>query len=129
MLTKGHATTNSSSINITRDIVFVENMTINESIPNEDLLHDLLQEEDGDENTNRVRKLVKEKFNLEFNKLPFNMGDNMSLHEEICQEMSEVLLESLIPFEVGGISADGTVVIQMVNELISQIRGGGNRYV
>jgi hypothetical protein len=109
-------------------MVLVENMSINEEIPNEDLLHDLLNEEDGDETTNRVRKLIKERFQLEFNKLPFDIGQNQRMHADICKEMSEVLLDSLLPFQVGNVSVDGTLVIHMVNELISQIRGGGNRF-
>ena len=40
----------------------VENMSINQEIPNEDLLNDLLSEEDGDETTNRVRKLIKQRY-------------------------------------------------------------------
>lgn len=37
-------------------------MSINQEIPNEDLLNDLLSEEDGDETTNRVRKLIKQRY-------------------------------------------------------------------
>jgi hypothetical protein len=67
----------------TKTIVCVENMTINSEIPNSDLLQDLLNEEDGDENVNRVRRLVKERFVMEFVKLPFDVGgDNQILHAE-----------------------------------------------
>lgn len=69
------------------------------------------------------------RFTLEFNKLPFDMAQNKSLHAEICSEMAQVLLDNLSPYEVGGVAVDGPIVIQMVNELISQIRGGGNRYI
>ena len=43
--------------------------------------------------------------------------------------MAEVLLDNLCPFEIGGVAVDGSIVVQLVNELISQIRGGGNKYV
>lgn len=68
-------------------------------------------------------------FNLEFNKLPFDVAHNKSLHATICSEMAEVLLDNLSPFEIGGVAVDGSIVVQLVNELISQIRGGGNKYV
>lgn len=42
--------------------------------------------------------------------------------------MAETLLNSLEPFQVGGQIVNGSLVVQMVNELISQIRGGGNRF-
>ncbi|KAJ3273400.1 hypothetical protein HDV01_004276 [Terramyces sp. JEL0728] len=128
VINMGHATTTGKPTNITQSVVLVENMTINGEIPNEDLLNDLLNEVDGDETTNRVRSLIKQKFSLEFNKLPFDMGENQVIHAEICKEMSGILLENLIPFEVGGLDGDGPLVVQMVNELISQIRGGGNRF-
>ena len=57
-------------------------MSINIEIPNEDLLKDLLNEEDGDETTNRVRRLIKQRFAMEFNKLPFNVAQNQEMHNE-----------------------------------------------
>ncbi|KAJ2991463.1 hypothetical protein HDV02_003768 [Globomyces sp. JEL0801] len=137
VINMGHATQtpnqllaqqNGSNGMSTQSIVLVENMTINQDIPNEDLLHDLMSDIDGDETTNRVRELIQQRFQLEFNKLPFDMGQNQAMHAEICREMSDILLGSLIPFQVGGVPADGVVVAQMVNELISQIRGGGSRF-
>ena len=61
---QGHATSSTQQTlsNITKTIVCVENMSINQEIPNEDLLNDLLSEEDGDETTNRVRKLIKQRY-------------------------------------------------------------------
>ena len=112
----------------TESIVLVENMSINQEIPNQTLLHDLLSEEDGDETTNRVRSLVKQKFQIEFAKLPFCQG-NTELYDDICKDICERLVENLVPFQVGTVSVDGVMVVQMVNELISQIRGGGNRFM
>lgn len=81
VINMGHAT--STTELITKTIVCVENMTINSEIPNEDLLTDLLNEEDGDENTNRVRGLIKARFAMEFVKLPFDVGgENQILHAE-----------------------------------------------
>lgn len=58
---------------ITKTIVCVENMSINQEIPNEDLLNDLLSEEDGDETTNRVRKLIKQRYShFQSTSLTFN---------------------------------------------------------
>ncbi|KAJ3303635.1 hypothetical protein HDV03_003609 [Kappamyces sp. JEL0829] len=127
VINMGHATQNTAAASqITKTIVCVENMSINQEIPNDDLLNDLLSEEDGDETTNRVRRLIKQRFTLEFNKLPFNVAHDQTLHAEICSEMAEILLDNMTSFEVGGVPVDGMVVVQMVNELISQIRGGGN---
>jgi hypothetical protein len=131
VINMGHATSTHhvrQDTAITKQIVLVENLTINEGIPNEELLSDLLNEEDGDEQTNRVRRLIKERFSLEFTKLPHDIGPNQDLHRDICKEMAEVLLESLVPFEIGNVAVGGTVVVQLVNELISQIRGGGNKF-
>ena len=114
-------------IQLTKSVVLVENMSINMDIPNEDLLRDLLEEENGDEITNRVRSLVKDRFVMEFVKLPLNRGNDESLYNEICAEMADILLDDFTPFEVSGVPVDGNFVIQMVNELISQIRGGGNK--
>ncbi|KAI8924845.1 hypothetical protein BC831DRAFT_463415 [Entophlyctis helioformis] len=127
VINMGHATS-ADRVSITKSIVLVENMSINQEIPNDTLLHDLLAEEDGDETTNRVRKLIKEKFQVEFTKLPFDAGMNSQVHSDICAEMAEVLLENLLPFEIGAVPVDGMMVVHLVNELISQIRGGGNRF-
>ncbi|KAI8912732.1 hypothetical protein EDD86DRAFT_188494 [Gorgonomyces haynaldii] len=111
----------------TESIVLVENMSINGEIPNQTLLNDLLSEEDGDETTNRVRGLIKSKFQIEFVKLPYFQA-NQDLHDNICKEVADALLENLVPFKVGTVPVDGMFAVQMVNELISQIRGGGNRF-
>jgi hypothetical protein len=100
-------------------------MSINQEIPNATLLNDLLSEEDGDETTNTVRALIKQKFQVEFTKLPFCQGSsNNTLHGQICREMCDVLVDNLVPFQIGGMPVDGMLVIHLVNELISQIRGG-----
>jgi hypothetical protein len=103
-------------------------MSINMEIPNENLLNDLLSDENGDETTNRVRTLVKDRFEMEFVKLPLNRGSDEELFAEITEEMAQILLDNLTPFEVSGVPVDGNVVIQLVNELVSQIRGGGNKF-
>ncbi|KAL2912516.1 Guanylate-binding protein 6 [Polyrhizophydium stewartii] len=127
VINMGHATS-ADRVSITKSVVLVENMSINQEIPNDTLLHDLLNEEDGDETTNRVRKLIKEKFQIEFNKLPFDQGMGSALHSQICSEMGAALLENLVPFEIGSVPVDGTLVVNLVNELISQIRGGGSKF-
>jgi hypothetical protein len=38
------------------------------------------------------------------------------------------MVEGLEPLKVGGVYVDGTVICQLVNELLAQIRGGGNRF-
>ena len=103
-------------------------MSINGEIPNVTLLEDLLSEEDGDEATNNVRRLIKDRFEIEFNKLPFHTKDTDHLFESVCGDMAELLVENISPFKVGAVEVDGSMVIHLVNELISQIRSGGNRY-
>ncbi|KAH6578289.1 hypothetical protein BASA60_003679 [Batrachochytrium salamandrivorans] len=134
----GHATSTDEA-SIPKSIVFVENMSINQEIPNAMLLQDLLNEDDGDEITNRVRGLIKDRFQVEFNKLPYYSGsshhtskggdqDIADLYSDICNEMAQGLVDNLVPFKIGALDGDGAMVVQLINELISQIRGGGSRF-
>ncbi|KAJ3105851.1 hypothetical protein HDU97_007495 [Phlyctochytrium planicorne] len=123
----GYATS-TDDVDVTRSLVLVENMSINQDIPDHRLLTDLLSEDDGDEMTNRVRSLIKSRFDVEFAKLPFNGGGNQVLHDEACGILGDVLQEKLMPFTVGNVAVDGQMVIQLVNELVTQIRDGGNRF-
>ncbi|KAJ3287746.1 hypothetical protein HK104_008472 [Borealophlyctis nickersoniae] len=127
VINMGYATS-SDEVDITRSLVLVENMSINQDIPDRVLLEDLLSQEDGDEQTNRVRRLIRERFDVAFCKLPYNVRGNTTLHHEACQALSENLLENLTPFVIGGVPVDGGVVVQLVSELLAQIRGGGNRF-
>ncbi|KAJ3417561.1 hypothetical protein HDV05_000018 [Chytridiales sp. JEL 0842] len=126
VINMGYAT--SDEVDITRSLVLVENMTINQGIPDYRLLEDLLSESEGDEMTNRVRRLIREKFDVEFAKLPYNLGTNEELHEEACNSIAQNLHETLAPFTVGNVPADGLMVCQLINELLTQIREGGNRF-
>ncbi|KAI8800537.1 hypothetical protein BJ742DRAFT_685972 [Cladochytrium replicatum] len=123
----GHATS-SDVVDITRHLVLVENMTINSEIPEQRLLSDLLSEEDGDEITNRVRHLIRQRFDIEFAKLPYNIGPNVALFDQACEALTDSMVENLEPFTVANVPADGTMVVQLVNELLAQIRDGGSRY-
>ncbi|KAJ3207692.1 hypothetical protein HDU67_007285 [Dinochytrium kinnereticum] len=123
----GYATS-TEDVDITRSLVLVENMSINQDLPDRQLLEDLLSEEDGDEMTNRVRRLIRSRFDVEFGKLPFNGGGNQILHDEACGIMAEALVEKLTPFTVGNVACDGNMAIQLVTELVTQIRDGGNRF-
>ncbi|KAH9270645.1 hypothetical protein BASA83_007253 [Batrachochytrium salamandrivorans] len=87
----GHATSTDEA-SIPKSIVFVENMSINQEIPNAMLLQDLLNEDDGDEITNRAWSIT------------------------------------WFPLKIGALDGDGAMVVQLINELISQIRGGGSRF-
>ena len=127
VINMGHATSN-DHVDITRSIVLCENMSINQDIPAQKLLFDLLEEATGDEITNRVRKLVKESFDLELVKIPFINSANLSDHKSACSEIADIIMNNIDAFKVGGINADGMVVCQLVNELLTQIRGGGNRF-
>ncbi|KAJ3112410.1 hypothetical protein HDU96_004589 [Phlyctochytrium bullatum] len=123
----GYATS-TDDVDITRSLVLVENMSINQDIPDRRLLDDLLSEEDGDDMTNRVRRLIKARFDVEFAKLPFNGAGNATLHDEACGLLAEGLAEKLSPFTVGNVAVDGNMVVQLVTELVTQIRDGGNRF-
>ncbi|KAJ1551838.1 hypothetical protein HK405_013735 [Cladochytrium tenue] len=138
----GYATS-ADDVDITRSIVLCENMSINADVPAERLLEDLLSCEEGDEMTNRVRMLVREKFDVQFQKLPYDVPvppGEPSPHDEACREMASRLLDGnstgdddtdpggLAPFIAGGVPADGTAVVQLCNELVAQIRDGGSRF-
>ncbi|KAI9362977.1 hypothetical protein DFJ73DRAFT_620638 [Zopfochytrium polystomum] len=127
VINMGYATS-ADDVDITRSLVLCENMSINGDIPDRRLLEDLLSEEEGDEMTNRVRSLIKQKFDVEFQKLPYNTQGNQVLHDEACQEIADKLMSNLNPFVVGNVPADGTIVVQLCNELVTQIRDGGNRF-
>ncbi|KAI8823395.1 uncharacterized protein EV422DRAFT_520900 [Fimicolochytrium jonesii] len=127
VINMGHATS-ADEVDITRQLVLVENMSINGDIPDRRLLDDLLCEEDGDEQTNRVRKLIRERFDVSFAKLPFTMPGNQHLFLESVATLADTLGDSLTPFVVGGVPVDGPVVVQLISELLAQIRDGGNRF-
>ena len=97
-------------------------MTINQDIPSDQLLDDLLSEEEGDEMTNRVKSLIRDKFDVELAKLPFNVGGNTEIHEEACAAIATDLVENLYPFTVGNVPADGTIAIQLINEVYLSAR-------
>ncbi|KAI8589480.1 hypothetical protein BDZ88DRAFT_418332 [Geranomyces variabilis] len=120
--------TSADQVDISRQLVLVENMSINGDIPDRRLLEDLLSEEDGDEQTNRVRHLIKERFDTSFAKLPFNMAGSSEMHQEAVATIADSLADSLTPFVVGGVPVDGAVVVQLINELLAQISAGGNRF-
>ncbi|KAK5669722.1 hypothetical protein QVD99_004108 [Batrachochytrium dendrobatidis] len=125
---------------IPKSIVLVENMTINQEIPNTTLLQDLLCEDEGDEAINCIRSLIKDRFQVEFNKIPYNndprkLRDSgygrqtiLSQYDDVCCEMAQGIIDNLVPFEIGGVQGDGAMVVQLINELILQIRRGGNRF-
>jgi hypothetical protein len=127
VINMGHATS-SDQVDITRSIVLCENMSINQEISAAKLLEDLLAEETGDEMTNKMRQLVKDNFTIELTKLPFVTKGNEPEHKKACEELSFNMLEDLDALKVGGVYVDGMVICQLVNELLTQIRGGGNRF-
>jgi hypothetical protein len=111
----------------TKTAVLVENMTINHGISNEVLLHTLLSEKGGDSKTNKLKLLLKSKFQIELCKLPFVSG-NEQLFDDICSEMTKRLVDNLEPFAISGLQVDGARVVQMANELIRQIQTGRQMY-
>ncbi|KAI9006190.1 hypothetical protein BC832DRAFT_584088 [Gaertneriomyces semiglobifer] len=127
VINMGNATS-ADDVDICRELVLVENMSINGDIPDRRLLDDLLCEEDGDEQTNRVRRLIRQRFDVSFCKLPFNVGGNIMMHEEAIAALADTLSENLSPLVIGGVPVDGAVVCQLISELLTQIRDGGNRF-
>ncbi|KAJ3094483.1 hypothetical protein HDU96_001660 [Phlyctochytrium bullatum] len=123
----GYATS-TDDVDITRYLVFVENLSFNSDVADRRLLDDLLSEAEGDEMTNRVRRLIKSRFDVEFAKLPFNDLSNRFVYEESLAALGDGLMEKKQPFVVGNVMVDGSTVIQLVTELVSQIRDGGNRF-
>ncbi|ORY42203.1 hypothetical protein BCR33DRAFT_660965 [Rhizoclosmatium globosum] len=113
---------------LTRSLVLIENMSINSGIPSPHLLTDLLSSTDGDEMSNRVKRLIREQFDVSFAKLPFVSSSGNSEFDEACESMVGDLVDGLKKFEVGGVAADGPLLVQLCNELLTQIRDGGSRF-
>ncbi|KAI8829985.1 hypothetical protein BJ741DRAFT_621342 [Chytriomyces cf. hyalinus JEL632] len=122
---------NETAQDITRSLTLIENMTINTGIPTSHLLQDLLSPRDGDEMSNRVKRFIRDQFDVQFEKLPFFANEMAADAEfnEVCQRISSQLVDAqLKPLEVGGVPADGSIVVQLCNELLAQIRDGGSRF-
>ncbi|KAJ3380992.1 hypothetical protein HDU92_005656 [Lobulomyces angularis] len=118
-------------IDITRSLTLCENMSINQSIPNEKLKVDLLSENFGDETTNRVRRLVKERFDVDFVKIPWCLLGNEEqekIHSDTCKEVALKLANSVQSYTIGSVEADGATILRLASELLGQIRIGGKRY-
>ncbi|KAJ3029724.1 UNVERIFIED_CONTAM: hypothetical protein HDU68_011340 [Siphonaria sp. JEL0065] len=121
---------------LTRSLVLVENMSINSGIPSTNLLSDLLScSNDGDEMSNRVKSLVRDQFNVSFEKLPFCVGgmggyrtDLDAEFDDVCKSMAGDLVDGLKRLEIGGVAADGALLVELCNELLTQIRNGGSRF-
>jgi hypothetical protein len=120
--------TSRGAVDITRSLTLVENMTINETVAEDKLLDDLLSPEDGDEQTNTVRQLIRDRFEVELAKLPFRHPGNEDQHEESVQQLADIIAHRLTPLIIGNVPVDGPVVAQLVQELVTQIRDGGNRF-
>lgn len=129
IINMGMATSQEDDVDITRSLTLCENMSFNQGIQGTQLITDLLNETSGDETTNRVRRLVKQRFDVEFAKIPFNTpGYTTQSYDQACSELAATLGEFTEPFSVGNVPVDGTMVLQLASELLAQIRSGGNRY-
>ncbi|KAI8838377.1 hypothetical protein BC829DRAFT_447462 [Chytridium lagenaria] len=91
--------TSTQDVDMTRSLVFVENMSFNQDMS--------------------VRSLVKERFDVEFVKLPYNDGGEAVLFGEACDDAARILGARKTPFMVGGVPVDGTAVAQLVNEAVA----------
>ncbi|TPX51739.1 hypothetical protein SeMB42_g00870 [Synchytrium endobioticum] len=117
------------NMDLPRSLVLVENMSMNQGMDKVELLTDLLNETHGDEATNRIRRVVRERFDIEFAKLPFCMRNPItSEHQEAVADLVEVLSDRLTPLIIGNVPIDGPVMIQLAAELVSQIREGGSKF-
>ncbi|KAI9209437.1 uncharacterized protein BJ171DRAFT_418838 [Polychytrium aggregatum] len=127
IMNMGYVTT-THAVEIPRSLVLVENMSINQEIEEEELLEDLLCEEEGDEITNRVRQLIKERFDVEFQKIPFHTLGVPTMHQQAIEVMGDVLADRLAPIALGNVPMDGKMIAHLVNELLAQVRNGGTRF-
>ncbi|KAI8622603.1 hypothetical protein BC830DRAFT_1057039 [Chytriomyces sp. MP71] len=122
---------NEAPQDITRSLTLVENMTINTGIPTSHLLSDLLSQTDGDQMSNRVKRFIRGHFDVHFEKLPFFANEAAADVEfdEVCRRLADQLVDPrLKPLEVAGVAADGSILVQLCNELLTQIREGGSRF-
>ncbi|KAJ3074658.1 hypothetical protein HDU98_010654 [Podochytrium sp. JEL0797] len=121
--------TTTSTTDMTRSLVLVENMSINSGIPSTHLLNDLLSSTDGDEMSNRVKRLIRDQFDVSFEKLPFVPPTGSTAEfDDVCRSMVGDMVDGMKLFEVGGVPADGKLLIQLCDELLTQIRHGGSRF-
>lgn len=138
-------------------MVLCENMSINHSIAASQLKADLLSEHEGDEMTNKIRAMVKHRFDAEFVKIPFYVPGGIAIaflisckanskeldekYKESIQQVAKNLAETCQPFRIGDIPAgmpcfavkvftylDGAAVLRLASSLVDQIKAGGNRY-
>ncbi|TPX32424.1 hypothetical protein SmJEL517_g04469 [Synchytrium microbalum] len=130
VLTMGLATPQNPDIRIDlpKSLVLVENMTINQEITEIDLLTDLVNETDGDEATNRIRRIIRDRFDVEFTKLPFISTVVGSEYNTTINDMADMLADRLTPLIVGNVPIDGPVMVQLATELVAQIREGGSKF-
>jgi hypothetical protein len=113
---------------VSESLLLVENMSINADMDKEKLKYDLLHGEDGDENTNTIREMVLDKFETAFQTVPFFMAHTEGEHRSAVEDICSVLLVNSRPFTIGEVPVEGGVIVNLVKELVGQIRNGGNRY-
>ncbi|KAJ3354839.1 hypothetical protein HDU83_004512 [Entophlyctis luteolus] len=119
---------------MTRSLTLVENMSINAGMPSADLLADLLSCAEGDEMSNRVKRLISKRFDVTFEKLPFVVGADklqQRAFDDACRSIAGDLVDSLRIFTIGGVNgvpADGKAIVRLCNELVTQVRDGGTRF-
>jgi len=134
IINMGGATSKSKgSPDITRHLVLCENMSMNATIPSNQLKADLLSEySGGDDATNKIRSLVKQKFDVEFFKIPYYIPGNSAqntLYSESIKQLAISMSETVQPFNIAGdIQADGASLLTLAHSLLSQVKTGGNRY-
>lgn len=108
-------------------LVLVESMTMNSTLKNANLKHDLLSLDNGDKSINCVRSIVKETFHVEFVKIPV-MQHQQEEHDDSISELVELLNVNLTPFVIGNVPVNGASMVYLIQELVSQIRNGGSQF-
>lgn len=87
----------------------------------------LSHEKDGDVSINSVRQTIKERFMVDFVKVPV-MQHALLEHDLSIEQLICLVNVNLRPFLIGNMPVDGKSLLFLINELLSQIREGKNQF-
>ena len=114
-----------------RQLVLVENMSMNTSIPTHELLRDLMESEGGQVSVNEIRDIIKKTFEVQMKSIPFNQaitGGSPESHEAVIHEIAALVADKCTPFVLGNVQVDGRAMVQLIQELVTQIKSGGKQF-
>lgn len=110
---------------ISRHLILVENMSINADIDNISLKAELLSEKDSETSINAIKRLVKQRFDVEFYNIPF-FQTNLTDHQSLDKILYTITRAS--PRIINNIQASSQTLIQSTREILAHLKENGNLY-